>query len=46
MKIPAAVPMPAAQPEKTEEAKAEEVQTAPAAEEAAQPAEDAAKSEE
>ena len=46
VKIPAAVPMPAAQPEKTEEAKAEEAQTAPAAEEAAQPAEDAAKSEE
>ena len=46
VKIPAAVPMSAAQPEKTEEAKAEEAQTAPAAEEAAQPAEDAAKSEE
>ena len=46
VKIPAAVPMPAAQPEKPEEAKAEETQNAPAAEEAAQPAEDAAKSEE
>lgn len=46
VKIPAAVPMPAAQPEKPEEAKAEETQNAPAAEEAAQPAEDAAKNEE
>ena len=36
--MPAAVPMTAAQAEKPEEAKAEETQNAPAAEEAAQPA--------